>query len=157
MVRIILSLAIVAAVIFTPWFAETVTGDRTGSRTDISTGNYYVGDTVNCFLDQKYSISDECAPQGGMLGTLVFAVVAISAVSAVLGILGLLPFLGRLTSAVTLLAGLVTIAAFAVFMLGSIGGPGGFASVQWGAYLTGGLGLLTFVAGFSGLKGDSRD
>ncbi|MEE9330105.1 MAG: hypothetical protein V3V30_08205 [Parvularculaceae bacterium] len=153
MIRIILPVAIIFAVIFGPWFQELVVGGKTGDRIDTATGNYYISNTVDCFKDGQYSIGGDCKPQGGLEGTLIFAAVATSAVAAVLGVLGLLPFIGRFTSIFTVIAGGATIAAFLVFAANmGFNDVTSFKDIQWGAYVAGGLGLLTLLTGLGGMR-----
>ncbi len=151
MTRIILPLAVIAALLFAPIFSETSTGTFTGERAVPLNGQYFVGNTITCFMNQNYSIEGECAPKDGKLGLAIFAAVFVSAVAAVLGILGLLPFVGRLVSLVTTLAGLVAIAGIAYFCLNIMGNEG--VNLQWGSYVGGGGGLLTLISGLSGMRG----
>ena len=153
MIRILLPLAVIAAILFAPMFSETVTGSEFGERTDQLTGWDYVGDTVNCFRGGEFSIADECAPKGGAKGTAIFAAVFISAIAAVLGVLGLLPFVGRITSVITTAAGVVVIAAIAYYALAQTGTDEGVGGIQWGTFLAGGGGLLTLISGLSGMRG----
>ncbi len=153
MTRIILPLAIIAALLFLPMFSETTVGSISGESETPRTGNYFVGDTVQCFINQEFSISGDCEPQGGTLGLAIFAAVFVSAVAAVLGVLGLLPFIGRLTSMVTILAGVVAIAAIGYFFLTMMGTDEGLGAAEWGSYLAGGGGLLTLISGLSGVRG----
>jgi hypothetical protein len=116
------------------------------------TGMDYVGDTLKCWTSGKFSVAGDCAPEAGNLGLAIFAAVFVSAAAAALGVLGLFPIIGRLTSAITTLAGVVAIASVGFYILSNIGGEhdGG---VQWGSYLAGGGGLLTLIAGLSGMRG----
>ncbi|MEM9704604.1 MAG: hypothetical protein AAF850_00865 [Pseudomonadota bacterium] len=153
MPRIILPIAVIAALLFLPIFSETTIGSVTGEETTFRTGNYFVGNTVGCFIEQNPSIDGECAPKGGTKGMAIFGAVFISAVAAVLGVLGLLPFIGRLTSIVTTLAGIAVIAAVAYFALTIMGADEGAGAVQYGSYIAGGGGLLTLISGLSGMRG----
>ncbi|MCA8887666.1 MAG: hypothetical protein KDA46_02475 [Parvularculaceae bacterium] len=153
MIRIILPLAVIAVLLFAPMYNETVTGSEFGKRTDTLTGYDYVGTTIDCWRNQDFSITGKCEPQGDLKGKLIFGAVFISAVAAVLGVLGLLPVIGRLTSAVTTLAGVVVIGAIGYYVLTQMGGDSGPQAVQWGTYLTGGVGLLTTISGMAGMRG----
>lgn len=152
MARIILPLAVIAALLFAPIYSfesnDPIGGEASASRT----GQFFVGNTISCFMNQNYSIDGDCAPKGGNLGLAIFAGVFVSAVAAVLGIFGLLPFVGRLVSLVTTIAGIVAIAGIAYFCLNVMGEDA--ASVGWGSYLAGGGGLLTLISGLSGMRGN---
>jgi hypothetical protein len=154
MIRILLPLAMAAAAYFGPWFVEISTGEFTGTKEATISGDYFVGNTVDCFLAQNFSISGECAPQNGRDGLLMFGAVAGGAVAGVLGILGLLPFIGRLTSLFTIVAGALGLAAVANFTSTTVFADTlSFADLRWGTYSTGGLALLTLLTGFGGLGG----
>ena len=153
MLRILLPLAVIAALLFAPIFGDQVEGSDLGGGTVNLTGNDYVGNTVNCWIGRNFSVSGECEPQGGQKGMAIFAAVFVSAVAAVLGILGLLPFIGRLTSAITSLAGVIVIAAIGFYVFLQMGTDEGLEGVQWGSYLAGGGGLLTLISGLSGMRG----
>ncbi|MFQ5564174.1 MAG: hypothetical protein ACE5FO_11450 [Parvularculaceae bacterium] len=152
MIRILLPLAVIAALLFAPIFEDKVRGSEIGDTVTL-TGYHYVGDTLNCWLDRNFSISGDCAPEAGNKGLAIFAAVFVSAVAAVLGVLGLLPVIGRLTSFITMLAGVVVIAAVGYFALITMGSDEGLAGVQWGSYLAGGGGLLTLISGLAGSRG----
>jgi len=153
MLRILLPLAVIAALLFAPIFNDTVEGSDLGGSTVSLSGNAYVGNTVNCWIGRDFSISGECEPKGGTKGLAIFAAVFVSAVAAVLGVLGLIPFVGRLTSAITSLAGVIIIAAIGFFVFTQMQTDEGLEAVQWGSYLAGGGGLLTLISGLSGMRG----
>lgn len=153
MIRVILPVAVIAAILFAPMFSEVTTGTVTGEQVTVRSGNYFVENTIQCFRDGNFSIADKCEPKGGLQGKLIFGAVFVSAVAAVLGVLGLIPVIGRLTSAITTLAGVVVIAAIGFFLLNMMGSKEGLEGVQWGSYLAGGGGLLTLVSGLSGMRG----
>lgn len=153
MVRILLPLAVIATLLFAPIFGAEPTEVGGIVKPNTVTGMDYVGETINCWTGGNYSISGDCAPQGGMKGLSIFAAVFVSAVAAVLGLFGLLPVVGRLTSAITTLAGVVVIAGIGFYILTNLGSDEGIGGVQWGAYLAGGGGLLTLISGLSGLRG----
>jgi hypothetical protein len=153
MIRIVLPLAVIVLLLFAPLLAgeESELGGIVQANT--RTGMDYVGGTLKCWTTGNFSIEGDCAPKGeGNLGLAIFAAVFVSAVAAALGVLGLFPIIGRLTSAITTLAGVVVIAGVGFYILSNIGGEhdGG---VQWGSYLAGGGGLLTLIAGLSGMRG----
>ena len=156
MIRILLSLAVAAAAFFGPWFVETAEGSRTGVRQDVIAGDFFAGDTVSCALAGTISVGGECAPAGGLEGTLVTAAVGLGVLSAALNVLGLLPVVCRLTSVFALAAGVAGVAAFGMVGVGVMG-DSGLGALRWGAYATGGFGLLLLLAGLSGLRGDDRD
>ncbi len=153
MIRIMLPLAIIAALFFTPLFSETTTGSVTGERVASLTGQYYIDATVNCWRNMEFSVTDDCEPEGGMQGLAVAGAVGLSAIAAALGVLGLLPFVGRLTSIATVVAGIVTVGAMGYLILNLMGSSEGVGGVEWGAYLGGGTGLLTLISGLSGMRG----
>jgi hypothetical protein len=172
MIRILLSLAIAAAAYFGPWIVDK-TGDITGpAMADIvlgddvdidrdqagslvADGEFFVGNTAQCWMDGRISISDECSPRGEVLGKLVAGTIIVGLISAVLSVVGLLPLVGRLTSIVTVLSGLLAIVAFGWFAKELVTTNGAmFTDFRWGGYATGVLGLLTVFAGMAGLRGD---
>ncbi|MEL7485576.1 MAG: hypothetical protein AAGJ87_00005, partial [Pseudomonadota bacterium] len=67
MIRIVLPLAVIAAILFAPMFTETTVGSVSGETETARTGNYFVGNTVECFLGQNFSIAGDCEPKGGLL------------------------------------------------------------------------------------------
>ncbi len=152
MARIILPLAVIAALLFAPIYSfdsnDPIGGEASASRT----GQFFVGNTISCFINQNYSIEGECKPKGDKLGLAIFGAVFVSAVAAVLGILGLLPFIGRLVSLVTAIAGIVAIGGIAYFCFIVMSEEA--AAVGWGSYLAGGGGLLTLISGLSGMRGN---
>ncbi|MBI1393347.1 MAG: hypothetical protein GC152_11460 [Alphaproteobacteria bacterium] len=154
MIRILLPIAVIAALLFAPIFSDQVQGSDLASGSVSLTGHDYVGNTVNCWIGQNFSIADDCAPKGGTKGLAIFAAVFVSAVAAVLGIVGLLPFIGRLTSIVTSIAGVVVVAAIAFYVLQQVNSDEGLNGVQWGSYLAGGGGLLTLISGLAGMRGN---
>lgn len=153
MIRILLPLAVIAAIILFPMFSETTVGAVTGDAVATArTGNFLVEETIQCFSKQKFSISGDCAPRLGMTGTAVAAAIGAAAIAAIAGLPGLLPFVGRVTSVVTAAGGGIIVIGVGYFIL-QVLGAGESAKVEWGAYLAGGLGLLTLVAGLSGIRG----
>jgi len=152
MIRIILPLAVIAALLFAPIFSETVKGSDLGARIDTLTGYDYIASTIECWKGGEYSLSGDCEPKGGLKGMAIFGAVFVSAVAAVLGVLGLLPVIGKLTSFVTTLAGVIVIAAIGYYALTQVGGEDG-DNLQWGTYLAGGGGLLTVISGLAGMRG----
>ena len=153
MIRVLLPLAVVAAILFGPLVGrQDVIGGI--EKTVALTGLDYVGPTIECWQNKNFSFSGDCRPEGGVKGQAILAAVAAGVVSAALGILGLLPIVGRLTSVVTTLAGGVIVAALGYFALSLMGGAGEAGEgVQWGTYLAGGGGLLTLIAGLAGMRG----
>lgn len=151
MTRIILPILIIATLLFAPIYSFESNDPIAGAEPASRTGYFFVGDTINCFLAQNYSVEGECAPKGEKLGLAIFAAIGVSAVAAALGILGLLPFVGRLVSLVTTLAGIIAIAGIAFFCLNVSGQEG--ANIGIGSYLGGGAGLLTLISGLSGMRG----
>jgi len=153
MIRILLPLAVIAAILFAPMFNETVSGSEFGDSSVSRTGWDYVGNTVECFRNQNFSIEGDCEPKLGMKGKAIFGAVFVSGIAAVLGVLGLIPFVGRITSVITTIAGIVVIAAISYYGLQQMGSDDGAANLQWGTYLAGGGGLLTLISGLSGMRG----
>lgn len=153
MVRILLPLAVIATLLFAPIFGGEATDVGGIVKTNTVTGMDYVGNTITCWTSGKYSVSGECAPEGGAKGLAIFAAVFVSAVAAVLGFVGLIPIVGKLTSAVTMLAGVVVVAGIGFYILTNLDSDHGLGAVQWGAYLAGGGGLLTLISGLSGMRG----
>jgi hypothetical protein len=152
MIRVLLPLAVVAAILFGPMYTvkiyDPVLQEETASP---QSGLKLVQPTIDCWRDKKYSFSGDCAPKGDLKGKAMLAAIAAGGVAAALGVFGLLPFVGRLTSVVTTLAGGVIVAAIGYFALTMMGGDK--EAVQWGTYLAGGGGLLTLISGLAGMRG----
>ncbi len=159
MTRILLPLAFVAAIFFTPMFAETTSGAATGDRVTPVAGEYFIGEAINCLIDLTVPIEEQCASQGALndsmaVGNAMSWASLLALAAGGLGIIGLLPFIGRLTSIVTVLSGLGGMGAVGYLALTLMGTDGvGLPGMQWGAYLAGALGLLTLISGLSGLRG----
>jgi hypothetical protein len=153
MIRVLLPLAVIAAILFAPMYTEKVSGSEFGTRYQQLSGYDYVAPTVDCFSKGKFSIGGDCAPNGEMKGKLIFAAIFVSAIAAAVGVVGILPVVGRLTSAVTSLAGAVALGAMAYYILAQLRNEGGAEALQWGTYLAGGGGLLTLISGLAGMRG----
>lgn len=158
MIRIFLPLAIVAALFFGPMFTEQSKGELRGKTVSVVTGDYFIGNTVDCVRDLKLPVGKDCASTGELKGsTLVGNALSWSALlaglAAVLAVPGLLPFIGRMTSIVTVAAGVGALGAVGLFMSTVVGSEAGLGAVQWGAYLAAGLALLTTISGLSGMRG----
>ena len=156
MIRILLSLAVAAAAFFGPWFVEETRGAITGAREAVVAGDAFAGNAVACALSGTIKVSGSCAPEGGLMGTLVTAAVGLGILSAALNVLGLLPVVGRITSLFAIAAGLAGVGALGVVAAGVMG-EAGFGALRWGSFATGGFGVLLALAGLSGLRGDERD
>ena len=159
MIRILLPLAVIAAIYFGPIFTETTEGSRSGVTETDRHGSDMIGNTVNCWIGGNFEIADDCKPAADMPsleteGMAIFAAVLSSAVAAGLGVIGLLPFIGRLTSIVTALAGVVTVAAVGFVVMSLAQSGNGIGDVGWGSYVAGGGGLLTLIAGLAGIRGN---
>lgn len=158
MFRILFSLAVAAAAFFGPWFAEGVVGTRSGAGEAVRMGDYYAGGPVSCLMDGTISLGGACAPEHGIEGVLVTAAVLLGALSAVLNLAGLLPLLGRLTSVFVIIAGAAGVAAMIAVAIGVASTDGMMLSdLRWGAFATGGFGLICFGTGLRGLAGDRDD
>ncbi len=155
MTRIILPLAVIAAILFTPIYKTPAAFDDVqGVETSNQVAGYaLVKPAVSCWRSGKISVSGECEPKAELKGLGLAAAVGLSAVAAVLGVVGLLPLIGRATSFVTILAGLVTMAAIGFFGMTLLGADGGASRIEWGTYLAFGAGLLTLIAGLAGVRG----
>ena len=153
MIRILLPLAVIAALLFAPLYSAKSSLVGGIEKPNTVTGMDYVGNTISCWTKGEFSIADDCEPKGGNLGLAIFAVFFVSAVAAGLGVLGLLPFIGKMTSAITMLAGVVVIAGIGFYLLTNLGHDKQMHGVQWGTYLAGGGGLLTLISGLSGMRG----
>ncbi|MEM9170480.1 MAG: hypothetical protein AAGC56_12605 [Pseudomonadota bacterium] len=150
MVRILLPLAVIATLIFAPIYSETIVSGEFGENKQAYTGYKYVGNTIDCWRAQNFSVSDECEPKGGAKGMAIFAAIFVSAVAAVLGFLSILPVIGRLFSGIIMVAGIVALAAIGFFLVTQMGNDGG--SVEYGAYIAGAGGLLTLISGLAGMR-----
>ena len=153
MIRVLLPVAVIAALLFAPIFNDTVDGSDLGGGVVSLSGHDYVGNTISCWMKGEFSVSGDCEPKGDTKGLAIFGAVFVSAVAAVLGVIGLLPVVGRITSAITMLAGVVVIASIGYYVMTQMGSDEGLEGVQWGSYLAGGGGLLTLVSGLSGMRG----
>lgn len=153
MTRIILPLAVIAALLFGPLYSYE-SNDRIGGNTVTEpTGQTLVGNTVACFLGQNFSLEGDCEPKGtNKSGHAIFGAIFVSAAAAAIGILGLLPFVGRLTSLLTTIAGIAAIGAIGYFCMQVVGEPS--YTIGWGSYVAGGAGLLTLISGLSGMRGN---
>ncbi len=159
MIRILLPLAIIAAIFFGPMYSYTGTNPVSGQdEKSAVTGSVFIGEAVNCVRQRQLPIGEECAStakvnDSTMAGSIISGAASLALAAAALGVLGLLPFVGRLTSIVTILAGLGTLGAMGYFAMTMMETSEGLGGVEWGAYLTGGLGLLTLISGLSGMRG----
>ncbi len=158
MIRILLPLAIIAALFFGPMFSVETKDPVRGKSMSTVTGDYFIGNTVNCVRKMQFPIGEECASTGEMkdsalVGSALSWSALLAGVAAVLGVPGLLPFLGRITSIATVAAGVAALGSLGLFMTTMIGSEAGLGGVQWGAYLAAGLALLTTISGLSGMRG----
>ena len=155
MIRVLLPLAVIAAILFAPIYKTPAAYDDVqGVETSNQVAGYaLVKPSIDCWRNQQISITGECEPKAGMRGKALAGAVGISAVAAVLGILGLLPVVGRLTSVFTVLSGLAVLGAIGYFGAGMLGAEGGASRIDWGTYLAGGGGLLTLISGLAGMRG----
>lgn len=158
MIRILLPLAIVAAIFFGPMFQVETKDPVRGKTMSVVTGDYFIGNAVDCVKQIKLPLGEECASEGKMndstkVGSAMSWAAVLAGFAAVLGIPGMLPVIGRLTSIVTVGAGLASLGALGLFMMAMIGSEAGLGGVQWGAYLAAGLSLLTTITGLSGMRG----
>lgn len=159
MQRIVLPLAVVAAMYFGPLFAETTSGAATGATETVRSGQFFLDNMVGCIRNLQAPLGEACSFQGTfydspMVGLAINWAALISIAAAALGIIGLLPFIGRLTSIVTLIAGLAALAAMGLMTLTMLGTESGLSAIRWGVYATAGLALLTMIAGLAGMRGN---
>lgn len=159
MIRILLPLAIVACIFFGPMYGYTTPNPVSGQeQMNRVTGDQFLKEKVDCLRDVRLPTGEECAATEQVGGSTMSASViswaaVLALVAAALGVFGLLPLIGRATSVVTILAGLGGMGAMGFFMLTMLGTSEGLPAVQWGAYLTAGVSLLTVIAGLSGMRG----
>ncbi len=158
MIRILLPLAIVGAIYLGPMFAVETTDAVRGESISVVTGDYFIGNGVECLRNLRVPLGEDCASEGEiggstMVGDVMTWAVMLAVAAAAVGVVGLLPFIGRLTSIVTILAGVAGIGAMGIFMLTMLNTGEGLPAVQWGAYLAAGAALLTTISGLSGLRG----
>lgn len=156
MTRIFLPLAVVAALLFAPLYKTTVTDQYAGTiETSLTASDLFIKAPVKCAQNMQFDPRAEgCAPDKGMVGWAFYGAAASSAVAGVLGILGLLPFVGRLTSVVTTAAGGLSTGTIGYFLF-DLWKNGSFEQLQWGGWLAGGFGLLTFISGLGGIRGNT--
>ncbi len=159
MQRILLPLAIIAAMYFGPMFAETTSGSATGDAETVRTGQFFIGNMIGCLTELRVPLGEECSFDGEFYDSPLVghamnwtAILALGA--GVLGIIGLLPVIGRLTSIVTVLAGVGALAAMGILSLTMLGTDDGLGAIRWGVYLTAGAGLLTLISGLAGMRGN---
>ncbi|MEZ5922565.1 MAG: hypothetical protein R3C60_14620 [Parvularculaceae bacterium] len=136
-----------------PLYKGETTSVGSIEKANTVTGMDYIGGTIGCWKNKDFSVTGDCAPQGGALGMAIFAAFFVSVVAAGLGVIGLLPIVGKLTSAITTLAGVVVIAGLGFYLLTNLGSDKHMDAIQWGTYLAGGGGLLTLISGLSGMRG----
>ncbi len=159
MIRILLPLAIVAAMFFGPMYSFEVDNPVSGREEQtMVTGDQFIGGAINCVRKLQLPFGEECASpaevnESKMPSTVMSWAAALSIGAALVGVLGLLPFIGRITSIVTLGAGLGSLAAMGFFLVSMMGSEVGLGGVQWGAYLASGAALLTTISGLSGMRG----
>ncbi|MEO1136424.1 MAG: hypothetical protein AAFW68_07425 [Pseudomonadota bacterium] len=159
MIRILLPLAIVAAMFFGPMYSYESDNPVSGrEQLATVTGNEFMGGVVGCVRNLQIPIGEACASEGQVnesrnVSRLMSLAAVVALGAAALGVIGLLPFIGRMTSIITLAAGLAALAAIGYFIIAMMGTKIGLGGVQWGAYLTAGLALLTTISGLSGMRG----
>jgi len=158
MIRILLPLAFVAAIYLGPMFSVQTTDSVRGESTSVVTGDYFIGNAIDCLRELKAPIGEECASDGEIqdstsVGSALSWASMLAVAAAALGIVGLIPFVGRLTSVVTIAGGLGGLGAMGFFLLTMMNTADGLAGVQWGAYLAAGAALLTTISGLSGMRG----
>jgi len=148
----------VAAIFFGPMFAVETKDPVRGESMSTVTGDYFIGNAVNCVRQLQLPLGEDCATEGRMndsmvVGSALSWASILAGLAAVLGVPGMLPFIGRMTSIVTVVAGLASLGALGLFLTNMLGSEAGLAGVQWGAYLAAGLALLTTISGLSGMRG----
>ena len=155
MIRVLLPLAVIAAILFSPIYKTPASFDDVqGIETSNQVAGYaLVKPAIDCWRNKEFSVSGDCEPKGDTKGLALTGAVALSGLAAALGVFGLLPFVGRLTSVVTVVAGLAAVGAIGYFGAGMLGAEGGVSRIDWGSYLAGGGGLLTLISGLSGMRG----
>lgn len=159
MIRILLPLAIVAAMFFGPMYSYEADNPVSGrEEQSMVTGDQFIGGAINCVRQLKIPVGEDCASDGlvndsKMVSRVMSWSAGLSLAAALIGVLGLLPIVSRLTSIVTLAAGLGALAAMGFFLVSMMGTKIGLGGVQWGAYLASGAALLTTISGLSGMRG----
>ncbi|MEM9495608.1 MAG: hypothetical protein AAGA09_06355 [Pseudomonadota bacterium] len=159
MIRILLPLAIIAAIFFGPMYSFESENPISGQEEkSVVTGAKFIGGAVECVRAQRLPIGEECASDARvndstMAGNLISYASSLSLGAAALGVIGLLPLIGRITSIVTVGAGLGALGAIGYFAMEMMNTSAGLGGLEWGAYLAGGLGLLTMISGLSGMRG----
>ena len=158
MLRILLPLAIVASMYFTPMFSVETSDSLRGDSLQSVDGAYFVGNTVDCVIAMTPPIGEECASAGQLdesltVGQTMSYSLLLALGAGALGVIGLLPFIGRITSVVTILAGLGALGSTGMLSLALMNSEAGLGAIGWGAYVTAGVGLLTVIAGLSGMRG----
>jgi hypothetical protein len=154
MIRILLPLAVIAALVIAPLYSISAKDSVTNQTVELPMSGWKLVDkTVECWRAGEYSLKGKCEPKGEMKGKAVFAALAASALAAVFGVVSLLPLIGRLAGFVITLAGLTTVVAIGYFGFSFLSGKEGLEALQWGTYLAGGGGLLTLVSGLARMRG----
>lgn len=158
MARILLPLAIVAAIFFGPMYGFEADDPIRGEQKTTVSGEAFIGNAVGCLLAFKMPVGEECESDfeiddSKTVGQVITWASLLALAAAVLGVIGLIPVIGRITSVVTILAGLGALGAMGLLALTLIGSDVGLPGLGWGAYLAAGAGLLTLISGLAGLRG----
>ncbi|MEZ5892831.1 MAG: hypothetical protein R3C58_06760 [Parvularculaceae bacterium] len=162
MIRILMPLAIIAAMYFGPMFSVETSDPVRGDSVSTVSGEYFIGNAVDCVKAGKVPLGKECASDGKMkgkskdstfVGDALSWAAMLSGAAALLGIPGMLPFIGRITSIATLASGIGSLAALGLFVVSMINSDAGLGAVQWGAYAAAGAALMTTISGLSGMRG----
>ena len=158
MTRILLPLAMVAALYISPLFAETTSGAVTGTTEAEISGEFFLGNMVGCLTELRVPVGEGCGFDGSfnnspMVGHVINWAALLALAAAVLGVIGLLPVVGRLTSIVVVLAGIAGLGSMGLLALTLMGSDAGLGAIRWGAYLTAGAALLTIISGLGGMRG----
>lgn len=158
MIRILLPLAMVASLYFTPLFVETTSGGLTGTNEAEVSGRFFLDGMVGCLAELRVPIGEGCSfdktfNDSPLVGHVVNWAALLALAAGALSVIGLLPVVGRLTSIVVLLAGLGGLGAMGLMALTLMGSDGGLGAIRWGTYLTTGAALLTVISGLGGMRG----
>ena len=147
-------LMMIACIFLGPMYSYSGSDPFDGQQqiTHVVAGDQFLKEAVDCLLNMRLPIGEACAAtetiNGSTMPATVISWAAILALAAiVLGVFWFLPLIGRLTSIATILAGVGGLSGMGLFMLAMLGTSAGLAAVQWGAYLTAAVSLLTVVYG----------
>ncbi len=148
--RLFLPLVLVG-MLFAPLYSETIESPVSGEAQSYSTSAYDIlKPTVDCFLEQNFSVAGNCEPNQGPKGLALAGGVGAAAGAVVLALLGFVSIIRKSSAFLTLLAGLAVLAGVGWIGFDVFNANG--ADPQWGGYGAAGAGLIASLAGMLGMR-----